>query len=85
MRPPPRDETRGAHEGDKQLHEHHAKPQATDPVCGMRVSHDSAVVVEHRGVTYRFCDPACAETFRDEPERWVGAGDKPGFTHSHSH
>ena len=82
---PSRVETRDTTKETANMHEHDAKPQATDPVCGMHIAHDTAIVVEYRGTTYRFCDPACAETFRDEPERWVGAGDKPGFTHSHSH
>jgi YHS domain-containing protein len=82
---PSRADTRGTTKETSNMHEHHAKPQATDPVCGMRIAHDSAIVVEYRGTIYRFCDPACAETFRDEPERWVGAGQEPGFTHSHSH
>ena len=67
------------------MHEHHTKLQHTDPVCGMRIAHGTEIVVEYRGTTYRFCDPACAETFRDEPLRWIGEGDKGGFTHSHSH
>lgn len=67
------------------MHESHDEPQATDPVCGMFVASDIAVNVEYLGTTYRFCDPACAETFRNEPERWVGEDNERGFAHSHSH
>ena len=66
------------------MHEHNnTKNEITDPVCGMRVAYDTELQIEYRGVTYRFCDPACAETFRDEPERWVGDGRAEGFAHSH--
>lgn len=44
---------------------------ATDPVCGMQVDPDVADAVEHAGVVYYFCEPVCADTFRDEPERWI--------------
>ncbi len=57
---------------------------AIDPVCGMRVARDAPLHLEFRGVTYRFCDPACAATFRDDPERWrADAGDQP-FEHVHA-
>ena len=42
-----------------------------DPVCGMTIDRDGAIVVIHGGVSYHFCDVACADTFRDEPERWL--------------
>ena len=60
-------------------------PTSTDPVCGMRVTPDAAITAEYRGVIYRFCDPACAATFRDEPERWVNDDKTAGFEHSHHH
>jgi YHS domain-containing protein len=50
--------------------------QVVDPVCGMTIDREKAVVVTHRGVDYYFCEVACAEVFRDEPERWVA-----GFVH----
>lgn len=43
----------------------------TDPVCGMRVETDSAIAVECASDTYYFCESACADTFRDDPDRWV--------------
>ncbi len=42
-----------------------------DPVCGMQVDRRSAVVIEHDGRTYYFCESACADTFSDEPDRWI--------------
>jgi YHS domain-containing protein len=65
------------------MDEHNHEPKATDPVCGMRVAHDAELRIEYRGVTYRFCDPACAETFRDEPDRWTGVGSDKGVAHAH--
>lgn len=43
-----------------------------DPVCGMPVDPANAVVVEHAGRRYYFCESACADTFRDDPDRWAG-------------
>lgn len=47
------------------------KPRAIDPVCGMDVDPEAAPAVEYRGTRYLFCETACAETFREEPERWA--------------
>lgn len=43
----------------------------TDPVCGMQVDPEAAVTVEYGGRTYYFCESVCADTFRDEPVRWI--------------
>ncbi len=43
----------------------------TDPVCGMQVDPEAALTVEYSGRTYYFCESVCADTFRDEPVRWV--------------
>ena len=43
----------------------------TDPVCGMQVDPAAAISVEHEGEIYRFCESVCADTFRDEPDRWI--------------
>ncbi len=69
------------------IHEHHLTPAltSTDPVCGMPVAPDSTITEEYRGVVYRFCDPACAATFRDEPGRWVKDDKTGGFEHSDHH
>lgn len=46
-------------------------PTSSDPVCGMQVDPNTAVSVEYAGETYYFCESACAETFRDDPDRWI--------------
>jgi Cu+-exporting ATPase len=43
----------------------------TDPVCGMPVEPASAIGVEYADDVYYFCESVCADTFRDEPARWV--------------
>ncbi len=48
-----------------------APRSVTDPVCGMQVDPETAVVVEHGGRAYYFCETACADTFRDDPDRWI--------------
>lgn len=42
-----------------------------DPVCGMSIDADEAIWLDHEGQTYYFCDPACVDTFRDDPGRWT--------------
>ena len=49
----------------------------TDPVCGMQVDPQSALAVEYAGNVYYFCEAVCADTFRDEPARWVPQGNTP--------
>lgn len=44
---------------------------ASDPVCGMQVNPEAAIAIEHAGHVYYFCESACADTFRDDPDRWV--------------
>ena len=42
-----------------------------DPVCGMQIQRgDAAETVEYEGKRYFFCDSACANRFREEPERY---------------
>src|SRR5215210_6189297 len=50
-----------------------ARPEeATDPVCGMTVEVAGARhVVEHGGMDYYFCCPACKRKFEAEPEKYV--------------
>lgn len=43
----------------------------SDPVCGMQVEPETAVTVEYGGRIYYFCESACADTFRDDPDRWI--------------
>jgi YHS domain-containing protein len=37
----------------------------------MTIDPASAAAVEYDDRTYYFCESACADTFRDEPERWM--------------
>jgi len=46
-------------------------PMTSDPVCGMQIDRETAVAVEYAGDTYYFCESACADTFRDDPDRWI--------------
>jgi P-type Cu+ transporter len=50
-----------------------------DPVCGMKVDPSRAPAkAEHSGQTFYFCNPHCAERFRQEPERYLDrAAPKP--------
>jgi Cu+-exporting ATPase len=50
---------------------------ARDPVCGMQVDPETAVGVEHGGRLYYFCESACADTFRDDPDRWIPDAEAP--------
>lgn len=52
-----------------------------DPVCGMPVDESGALTVRHDGRDYYFCEPACAEIFEAEPERWLEQS--PTVEHRH--
>ena len=55
---------------------------AVDPVCGMTIDRNAAILVNHAGASYHFCDIACADTFRAEPERWVTGLDRGPLEHT---
>lgn len=43
-----------------------------DPVCGMQVSHLTAIeVLQHKGRTYYFCAGTCREAFEAEPGKYI--------------
>ena len=45
----------------------------TDPVCGMSVDpRRAAATIEWMGRPHVFCSPSCAESFREDPDRFVG-------------
>ena len=47
---------------------------ATDPVCGMKVSVETAKwSVEHDGKTWYFCGQSCLKKFEADPEKYDGA------------
>ena len=48
-----------------------APGKATDPVCGMSVSTDSALQVIHAANTYYFCSTRCQGKFEAAPERYL--------------
>ncbi|HEY7403910.1 MAG TPA: heavy metal translocating P-type ATPase [Candidatus Angelobacter sp.] len=51
---------------------HPAPNTVLDPVCGMYVDPARARgSVEHKGQTYYFCSPRCAERFQAEPEKYL--------------
>ena len=53
------------------------KDKKKDPVCGMEVDPDSALMADRAGVTYYFCSEKCRTEF--ESERFVlhHGGKKP--------
>jgi Cu+-exporting ATPase len=49
----------------------------TDPVCGMQFdSRQAAAQAVHDGVAYYFCSEECRDTFLEDPEQFVEAGDR---------
>ncbi|WP_213308801.1 heavy metal translocating P-type ATPase [Paraburkholderia sacchari] len=63
------------HGTDEPLDEHvfgkQGVSEAVDPVCGMKVTTDSANHVSHRDQTYYFCSSKCLNAFRAEPDRYA--------------
>jgi Cu+-exporting ATPase len=52
----------------------------TDPVCGMTVTaSDAAGSYEYKGTTYYFCAPGCMNSFRKDPEKYLGPDYKPSM------
>ncbi|MBI3279733.1 MAG: heavy metal translocating P-type ATPase [Acidobacteria bacterium] len=50
-----------------------------DPVCGMTVQPERArASSEHKGKTYYFCCPGCAQRFQLDPERYLNKPATPG-------
>jgi putative ABC transport system ATP-binding protein len=47
---------------------------ATDPVCGMAIERERAVVGEWEGQTYAFCSRGCCSEFLANPHQFVSAG-----------
>lgn len=44
---------------------------ATDPVCGMAVEKEKAVVAEWKGRTFYFCSRGCSNEFLEDPESFT--------------
>ncbi len=41
------------------------------PVSGEPVSKDSNITYTYKGTVYRFCCPACVESFKKDPEKYI--------------
>jgi Cu+-exporting ATPase len=52
--------------------------ETIDPVCGMGVDSARAPSVSHGGRRWFFCRPECAESFRENPARYLGGGEPVG-------
>ncbi|MFH2053017.1 MAG: heavy metal translocating P-type ATPase [bacterium] len=60
------------------------KAQEIDPVCGMKVSADSAAAsVEHEGRTWHFCSTHCAAKFEADPKKFSAPEAKTADAHAH--
>jgi putative ABC transport system ATP-binding protein len=46
---------------------------ATDPVCGMAIEREKAVMVKWNGQTYHFCSRGCRSEFLEEPQQFLNA------------
>ena len=54
-----------------------------DPVCGMKVDPARAkATAEHRGKTFYFCCTGCAEKFRANPDKYLGANPRRRYVNS---
>jgi hypothetical protein len=63
-----------------------ARRGVTDPVCGMKVDRDKAVIKEIGGQTYYFCSTHCLHAFEAAPDRFPGGTTpaEPGHA-AHAH
>jgi Cu+-exporting ATPase len=83
----------GESHGDGRDHDHHtdeagdqgsgAAQDATDPVCGMLVSVETAsakgLTSHYRGVDYYFCGKGCKLDFEEDPERYLNPSYAPSM------
>ncbi len=44
---------------------------ATDPVCGMAIEREKAVMADWNGQTYHFCSRGCRSEFLEEPQQFL--------------
>ncbi len=56
-----------------------------DPVCGMQVDMNTKHQTVHAAATHYFCSEGCLNKFREQPEKYLHAGDKPVETQQHNH
>jgi len=57
--------------GDVQV----ASAKVVDPVCGMEVDAQTAVMTEHEGQTYHFCSAQCKNQFMQDPDKYISTAD----------
>jgi uncharacterized membrane protein YraQ (UPF0718 family)/YHS domain-containing protein len=59
---------------------------ATDPVCGMSVDRDKALIVELDGKTFYFCSNHCRHAFASDPRKYLRAPAPANHAHpAHAH
>jgi len=46
---------------------------ATDPVCGMKIEREKAVMTEWEGRSYSFCSRGCRNEFLEDPQQFLDA------------
>ena len=62
----------GDHAGCSHSHPEPARPlELKDPVCGMKVTEESAHRIEHAGHPYYFCSAGCKAKFAADPMKYV--------------
>ena len=49
----------------------HETKRAPDLACEMAVDPATAIQINVDGAPYYFCEVACADTFREDPQRWI--------------
>lgn len=54
------------------MNRHPSVPSYTDPVCGMKLSRNTAAEeLEYDGKTYYLCAKVCREAFEANPEKYI--------------
>jgi len=64
------------------LHLDDPGPEATDPVCGMRVADGEGYPLEHAGRIWRFCSRDCHQRFERHPETYLRPEGAPAHEES---
>ena len=48
----------------------HVRDVPVDPVCGIELDEEIALVHEHNGTKYYFCCNGCMKIFAKKPRKW---------------
>jgi YHS domain-containing protein len=59
--------------------------EGIDPVCGMAIDENATVVTMDDGMQYGFCSAHCAETFQEDPDKYLVASHDEGDHSGHDH